>query len=166
MITAEKIIELYDMKPLLPEGGYIQLGHFSDIILPKEILPSRYTTDKRISGSILYLITEDSFSRMHFLPTDEIYHFYLGDGVEQLQLWEDGSGHIIKMGHDIFNGELLQSVAPANCWHGTRLTHGGKFALLGTTMSPAFTDDDYIDGVRQDLIKRYPDFADEIIKLT
>jgi predicted cupin superfamily sugar epimerase len=150
----------------VPEGGFIQLGHFSDITLPKEALPSRYTTDKRISGSILYLITEKSYSRMHFLPTDEIYHFYLGDAVEQLQLWEDGSGHLVRLGQDIVNGDLLQSVAPANCWHGTRLIPGGKFALMGTTMSPAFTEDDYIDGVQKDLINRYPDFAEEIIKRT
>ena len=39
------------------------------------------------------------------LPTEEIFHFYLGDPVEMLQLSADGSGRVIRMGQDILHGE-------------------------------------------------------------
>lgn len=163
MLTAKEIIDLYKMRPLLPEGGYIKEFYFSDITIQKECLPKRYTENKHLCGTILYLITEESFSRMHFLPTDEIYHFYMGDPVEQLQLLPDGSGRLITLGQDIVNGEQLQGIAPANCWHGTRLKQGGKYALLGTTMAPAYTDGDYIDGT-EELIEKWPAFEQEIRK--
>ena len=103
---------------------------------------------------------------MHRLPTDEIYHFYMGDPVDQLQLLKDGSGRIVRLGQDFLKGEKLQSVTPAHCWHGSRLVPGGEFALMGTTMAPAYTDSDYEDGVREELINLYPAFKDEIIART
>ena len=166
MITAQQIIETLGMEPLVPEGGYIKIFHIADLVLQRKCLPVEYRCEKSICGTILYLVTKDSFSRMHKLPTDEIYHFYLGDPVEQLQLWPDGSGHIVRLGQDILAGEKLQSIAPAQCWHGTRLAPGGEFALMGTTMAPAYTDDDYTDGVREQLIGSYPDFAKEITERT
>ena len=84
MITAQQIIDHFEMEPLVPEGGFIKVFHFADLIIKKEQLPSIYSCDKAICGTILYLITKDSFSRMHRLPTDEIYHFYMGDPVDQL----------------------------------------------------------------------------------
>ena len=166
MINAQQIIEFFQMKPLIPEGGYIKEFHLADFILEKDRLPSFYSCGKPICGTILYLITADSFSRMHRLPTDEIYHFYLGGAAEQLQLLKDGGGRLVKLGQDIMSGEKLQSVAPADCWHGTRLTPGGEFALMGTTMAPAYTDGDYQDGVREELIRLYPAFANEITRRT
>jgi predicted cupin superfamily sugar epimerase len=154
------------MVPLTPEGGYISNTFTSDILIKKEALPPRYKGPKAVCGAILYLITGDSFSRMHLLPTDEIYHFYLGDPVEQLRLFEDGTGKIVRLGSDFLNGQEPQTIVPANCWQGTRLATGGEFALLGTTMAPAFTAEDYLDGVREELIRLYPQFEAEIIRRT
>lgn len=164
MLTAKQIIEILDMEPLVPEGGFIKTLDFSGFIIKKENLPKIYSSDKPICSTILYLITKDTFSRMHRLPTDEIYHFYMGDPVEQLQLFENGNGRIIRLGQDIANGELVQSIAPANCWQGSRLAEGGEYALMGTTMAPAYTDDDYMDGVKEYLVEKYPMFEREIIE--
>lgn len=162
-MTPEQIIEIFGMVPLVPEGGYIAVTNTSDIIIPKEALPERYIDDKPVVGTVLILLTKDAFSRMHFLPTDEMYHFYMGDAVEQLQLLPDGTGKIIKMGHDIANGEAVQALVPANSWHGTRLVEGGEWALVGAVMAPGFTDSDYIDGTELD-IEKYPEFKEEILK--
>lgn len=165
-MTAKEIIDYFGMEPLNIEGGYVKEMYFSDTIIKKDALPERYKHDKPIYGTILFLITADCFSRMHWLPTDEIYHFYLGDPVEQLQLLEDGSGRIIRLGQDIFAGEQVQAIAPANCWHGSRLAPGGEFALLGTTMAPAWDEEDFVDGLREELIKQYPKFERQIIERT
>jgi uncharacterized protein len=166
MLTAKQIIEKFEMEPLRIEGGFIKVVDVSDEIIRKDALPSRYDVDKPIYGTILYLITPDSFSKMHFLPTDEVYHFYLGDPVEQLQLLEDGTGRIVRLGQDILNGECVQSIAPANAWHGSRLVEGGSFALMGTTMAPAYSENEYIHGVRQTLIEKFPEFKQAIIDRT
>lgn len=103
---------------------------------------------------------------MHRLRSDEIFHFYLGDPVEMLQLWPDGSGMVLIMGSDILKGMQPQVVVPRGVWQGAKLIKDGKFALLGTTVSPGFESVDYESGRRGDLIKAYPQFQDLIIALT
>lgn len=53
-------------------------------LIPHDVLPDRYAGDKPFGTAISYLYASDdnSFSAMPKLPTDEIYHFYLGDPVE------------------------------------------------------------------------------------
>jgi predicted cupin superfamily sugar epimerase len=57
-------------------------------------------------------------------------------------------------------------VTQAGCWQGSRLAAGGEYALLGTTMSPGFTPDDYEHGDALDLKRLYPAFAEKIDLLT
>src|SRR5207245_2095434 len=106
--------------------------------LPAASLPARYGTDRWAGTAIYYLLTPDTFSALHRLPTDEVYHFYLGDPVEMLQLWPDGSGRVGTLGQDVRAGQLLQVIVPRGVWQGSRLRPGGAFALLGTTMAPGF----------------------------
>jgi len=46
------------------------------------------------------------------------------------------------------------------------LIPGGEYALLGTTMAPGFTDNDYFGGDRDGLIMKYPNEAEMIRALT
>jgi len=103
---------------------------------------------------------------MHRLQSDEIFHFYLGDPVEMLQLWSDGSGKVIKIGSDILNGMQPQVLVPRGVWQGARLIRDGRFAPLGTTVSPGFEWTDYESGQRDQLLKSYPQFREWIIALT
>lgn len=47
-------------------------------------------------------------SDMHRLPTDEIWHFYLGDPIELLLLHPDGTDELIVLGHDEMRDEKVQ----------------------------------------------------------
>ena len=46
----------------------------------------------KASTAIIAMLIDDpqSYSDMHRLPTDEIWHFYLGDAIEVLLLDPDG----------------------------------------------------------------------------
>ena len=103
---------------------------------------------------------------MHRLPTDEVYHFYLGDPVEQLLLHGDGRVEVVHLGADLAAGNCVQHVAPRDTWQGTRLVPGGRWALLGTTMAPGFEAGDYEAGDREALIGAYPQAASRIRALT
>jgi predicted cupin superfamily sugar epimerase len=159
MLTADELIALLDLKPLPLEGGYYRETYRSADVLPAAALPARYGTDKSAGTAIYYLLTSDTFSALHRLPTDEVYHFYLGDPVEMLQLWPDGSGRVVTLGQDVRAGQLLQAVVPRGVWQGSRLRAGGTFALLGTTMAPGFDFADFEAGERRKLVARYPDHA-------
>lgn len=81
-------------------------------------------------------------------------------------LLADGASRQVLLGQDLFNGQEVQVVVPAGVWQGSRLAPGGRFALVGTTMAPGFTPDDYEGGLRADLLARYPHEAARIRALT
>jgi predicted cupin superfamily sugar epimerase len=90
----------------------------------------------------------------------------MGDPVEMVQLHPDGKVEMFKMGNDILNGYRHQVLVPKNIWQGSRLLPGGRFALMGTTMSPGFEYTDYETGKRERLIQEYPDHRKIIVDLT
>ena len=62
---------------------------------------------------------------MHQLRADEVFHFYLGDSVEMLQLKPDGTGELIILGPDFERGMRPQVLVPGGVWQGSRLVKGG-----------------------------------------
>lgn len=167
-MTASDIITLLRLTRLPVEGGFFRETWRSPVTLTPGTLPLRYTADKSLGTAIYYLLTSerDSFSALHRLPTDEIYHFYLGDAVEMLLLAPDLSARRVVLGHNLAAGEHVQYVVPAGTWQGSRLIAGGNYALLGTTMSPGFDPADYQPGLRDELIAQYPQHAASIQALT
>lgn len=168
MLTAERLIELLGLAPLPVEGGHFRQTYVSDEAVAASALPARYGRDKTFGTAIYYLLTDeaDSFSALHRLPTEEIYHFYLGDPVEMLLLHPGGASESVVLGQDILAGQRVQSVVPRGVWQGSRLRPGGRFALLGTTMAPGFDVADYEGGERDALIRLYPAEAERIRALT
>ncbi len=168
MITAEQLIEFFGLEPLPVEGGLFFQTYLSKEMIDRDCLPNRYGQHKPFGTAIVYLLIddEDSFSALHKLPTDEVYHFYLGDAVELLQLYPDGHSKRVILGQDILSGQKIQHVAPQNVWQGSRLLPGGEFALLGTTMAPGYTDEDYVGGRADLLMSEYPEQAELIRRLT
>ncbi len=161
----QEIINLLNLKPHPEEGGYFSETYRSDENISGRSLPERYNSGRSFGTCIYYLLTKDSISAMHKLNSDEIFHFYLGDPIEITLLYPDGSGGIHILGPDLSGGMRPQIIVPMGVWQGSRLI-GGDFALLGTTVAPGFEYDDYENGKRDKLIKLYPEFMNNIIKLT
>ncbi len=153
------------MRPHPIEGGYFAETYRGSPMLPQSLLAG-YPGDRALSTAIYYLLTPDTFSAMHRVRGDEMFHFYLGDPVEMLQLRPDGSGEVIALGQDIVAGMHLQHTVPGGVWQGSRVRAGGKYALLGTTMAPGFEYDDYESGQQRELVARYPEFSNLIKSLT
>ncbi len=157
-MKADDIIKKLNLVPLAHEGGYYKRTWVSDINL-----------DMRPLGTAIFFLllnTIDGFSALHTLPFPEIYHFYLGDPMELSLFHKNGKVEQIIMGQDILNGELLQFTVPGNVVQGSRIVRGGKFALIGTTMSPGFTFDDFYLNSKEDMVERYPESRELILSLT
>lgn len=170
-MDAHRIIDLLGLQPLPIEGGFFRETWRSPDVVPTQTLGgtwTRFDRDKIAGSAIYYLLTDapDSFSAFHRLPTDEVYHFYLGDPVEQWHLHPDGHSARLVLGHAIAGGQHVQSIAPAGVWQGSRLCPGGRFALLGTTMAPGFDLRDYEHGDRDALLASFPTARDVVVALT
>jgi len=166
MISIEQLKTVLGLKPLPIEGGYFAETYRSTETIPSGTLPARFGGPRPVGTGIYYLLTPDTFSALHRLRSDEIYHFYLGDQVELLQLWPDGSGNQVTLGTDLLGGMQPQLVVPQGVWQGSRLRPGGRFALLGTTMAPGYDPADFEAGKRERLLEAYPRFIDAILTLT
>ncbi len=88
MSAAEDIIRALALEPLAIEGGFFRETYRSRESISGAELPPRYPREARrsLATSIYYLLTPETFSEMHRLPTEEIYHVYLGGPVRMLQL--------------------------------------------------------------------------------
>jgi uncharacterized protein len=168
MPTAQEIITALRLEPHPIEGGYFRETYRSTGIIPVESLPPEYSSQsgRSMGTSIYYLLEADTFSELHRLPTEEVFHLYLGGPVRMLQLFAGGASREIVIGTDIEAGEQPQVIVPAGVWQGSRLEPGVDFALLGATMAPGFDYADYEQGRRAVLTGLYPDQAELIRLLT
>lgn len=169
LASAAALIEWLGLVPLPGEGGYYRETWRAGERIAGATLPRRYGGHDRAFGTaILYLLTgdPDSFSALHRLPTDEVYHFYLGDPVEMLLLPPEGAGEIVTLGPDVLGGQHVQLTVPRGVWQGSRIAAGGEWALLGTTLAPGFEFADYEAGERDELVAGYPEVAERIRALT
>ncbi|MGA8042884.1 MAG: cupin domain-containing protein [Terracidiphilus sp.] len=152
--------KLLQLSPHPIEGGSYRRTYTSAATLT---LPR----GQRAAGTaIYYLLEQGTFSEMHVLSSDEIFHFYLGDPVEMLQLYPDGHSVVLTLGHDLQVGQQVQVVVPAGVWQGTRLIGTGQVALMGCTVTPGFDFADYRNAAAEELIAKWPHEVERIRALT
>ncbi len=141
MDEAQLLIQKLGLKELEGEGGYFR----------------KYYTHRSgsaiLGGTIYYLVTEDSFSSLHWLPTDELWYFLQGSLLEQLVLYPDGRHSLSHLG-PVGEGVGPLSIVPGGCYQGTKLVEGG-YALCATTMCPPYDQSRYKQGTI-DLVQDYP----------
>lgn len=165
-MTADEIKRLLNLESHPCEGGWFIQTWRAEETIPHEALAARYPAVRAAGTCIYYLLEPGTFSEMHRLSSDEIFHFYLGDPVEMLQLAPDGSARTVVLGSDLGAGQHPQFIVPKYVWQGSRLIFGGKLALLGCTVSPGFDYADYETGHAESLTQQYPQYADLIRQLT
>jgi uncharacterized protein len=164
-MNAQDIIRQLDLQPH-PEGGFYRETYRCDEKIAAAALPGRYGSDRNDSTAIYYLLTPESFSAMHRLQSDEVFHFYAGDPVTMLQLHGDGRAETIVLGQDILAGQRPQVVVPRGVWQGLFLNDGGSFALLGATVSPGFDFADFELADCDTLVRQFSACAALVRRLT
>ncbi|MFL5994785.1 MAG: cupin domain-containing protein [Streptomyces sp.] len=141
------------MEPIPREGG-----------LFRQTWAGEERGDGRPHGTaIVALLTADDYSALHRLPSDEIWHHYLGDPLDLLLLAPDGTATTAVLGPDIRGGQHPQLTVPAGTWMGARTR--GAWTFFGCTMAPGFTYEDYEHGDAAELTARYPSQAVRIAGL-
>lgn len=169
-MTAQQVKELLGLRPHPREGGwYIRTWESEEFVGQEAFSEARYAGPRRTSTAIYYLLETGTFSEMHVLKSDEIFHHYAGAAVEMLQCFADGSSKRVVIGKDLAAGERPQVVVERGVWQGSHLLQPAapnSWALLGCTVSPGFEFEDYADAPREELIARWPHERELITRLT
>ena len=106
---------------------------------------------------VMYTDDSDSFSGMHRLDADELWHFYLGDPLGMLMLCPDGSQKEVTLGAETseLDSNSSKSYRREPGWALPSLA-GVRLALIACTMSPGFMVEGFEAGNREALCAQYP----------
>src|ERR1700759_2947930 len=116
-MTADEIKKLLNLAPHPVEGGSFRRTYTADSTV--KVDRNGEPVSRAMGSAIYYLLEPGTFSEMHVLSSDELFHFYLGDPVEMLQLWPTGESRVVVLGPDLKAGQLVQTLVPAGVWQGT-----------------------------------------------
>lgn len=166
-MTADEVKKRFHLVPHPREGGWYIRTYESPELLPGACFADgRYRGPRRTGTAIFYLLEQGTFSEMHRLHSDEIFHFYAGDPVEMLRLAPGHAGERVLLGNDLATVAMPQVTVPRGVWQGSRLVPGGQWALLGCTVSPGFEFEDYESADRAELYALWPEWTELIELLT
>ncbi len=156
---AEKLIELLGLAPH-PEGGFFRETWRSPLALGN--LP--HGAPRSASTAIYFLLPAGSFSALHRVASDEIWHHYDGDPVE-LHILEGRVHQTFVLGRDLAQGQRPQHVVPAGAWQAA-VPLGTRWALCGCTVAPGFDFDDFEMPSREEMLRLLPDHVAVVERLT
>ena len=149
-----------------PEGGFYKETYRSEEYFAEDGLPSRFGGNRNYSTAIYFLLEKGNFSAFHRIRSDEVWHFYAGDGITIFMLRDDGELETIHLGANPEKGEVLQTVVPAEVWFASKVSEPGAYGLVGCTVSPGFDFADFEMADRGELIRQFPQHKDIITALT
>jgi uncharacterized protein len=165
MTSAKDYIDALNLLPH-PEGGWYRETYRAGETLPQNVLPKRFTGPRSFATAIYFLLNSESFSALHRIQSDELWHFYAGSPLTVHQIDADGNDHALTLGPNVGAGESFQALVPAGCWFGATVDMPESFALVGCTVAPGFDFADFELGKRAALIRRYPAQQQLIERLT
>lgn len=149
-----------------PEGGYYKETYRSLGEIEEKNLGPNFKGKRNYATCIYFLLTSNKFSALHRIKQDEIWHFYDGAPLNLHTISVHGEHKMIRIGRDLAKGETPQFVVPGGCWFGAEVADKDAYSLVGCTVSPGFSFDDFELKSREDLCALFPDKKEIISKLT
>jgi len=95
-----------------PTCGFVAETYRSPLRIPAGALPDAYEGDRPYGSALYFMVTPDAQIVMHRIRSDQLYHHYLGDPLEVLMLYPDGTGAVTVVGPDLAAGERPQLFLP------------------------------------------------------
>jgi len=131
---AAELIAMLALEPH-PEGG-----HFVEVFRSRSHVRAGGRARSAVT-TVFYLLRAGEVSRWHVVSSDEVWHFYEGDGLDLLT-FDPASG---TPGHVVLDrpspGTTAVHVVRAGHWQAVRPR--GAYGLAGCTVAPGFESDDF-----------------------
>jgi predicted cupin superfamily sugar epimerase len=157
---AEEIVRALALSPH-PEGGFYRETWRSALLLRD--LP--HGAARRASTAIYFLLPAGSFSALHRVASDEVWHHYLGDPLELHELDDAGAHTVVRLGRDLAQGQRPQHVVPGGWWQAA-VPIGDRYALCGCTVAPGFDFADFEMPSRGEITRMFPQHAELVARLS
>lgn len=154
-LSAEDVIARFGLARH-PTCGFVNENYGSKLRVAPGGLPAPFAAGRPLGSALLFLVTPDARVRPHRIRNDQLYHHYLGDPLEVLAMYEDGTHAIEVVGADICGGQRLQLFLPGGTFHTARLAAGGRWHLGASTQWPGVEPPDVEPADVDTLSVRFP----------
>ncbi|KAH8924041.1 hypothetical protein BT69DRAFT_1349727 [Atractiella rhizophila] len=168
-----------------PEGGFFKEMYRSEHSIPGS-KSSGFPNGRPYGTSIYYCLESGDFSALHRLKSDETWYFHDSTPNTRLIVTRICPSEMIgdtlvkvKLGRKVEDGEVFQVTCKAGEWFGAHVEVDGEnmkegvrkegeggAVLVGCAVAPGFEFEDFEMGKRQELLKKYPMFKDDVERLT
>jgi len=165
MNKVEDIIQKLDLKAH-PEGGYFTETYRSTGKINKEHLNPGFNGKRNYSTCIYFLLTSDNFSAFHRIKQDEIWHFYDGSPIKLHTISNTGAHEEHPIGNDLAKEEFPQHIVEGGYWFAAEVTEPASYSLVGCTVSPGFSFEDFELAEKNSLISKFPQHKELIKQFT
>lgn len=154
-LSASEVIELLDLAPHAT-CGFVAETYRSVNRIVAGGLRAPFADGRPVGSALYFLVTPERPVRLHRIRNDQQYHRYLGDPLEVLALYPDGSHTVEVVGPDLAAGNKVQLFLPGGTFHTGRLRPGGSWFLGASTEWPGVEPGDVEIGEVRDLQERFP----------
>ena len=118
---------------------HVEGGYFKECLLEKE--------DRDLWSSIYFMLAKGEVSNFHRLKSDEVWYYHDGNALTIYMIDEEGKLTAAKLGLDLEKGEE-------------------GFSLVGCMVSPCFKYEEFELFDRKELLEKYPEHREVILRLT
>lgn len=160
----ENLIARYDLKPH-PEGGFYAETYRAEATIDFTN-EGAFPSNRSYGTAIYFLLISDSFSAFHKIKSDEIWHFYAGSPIEIIEITPTGECIKTVLGQDYNKGQVFQYTVLAGNWFASRVLNNQPFGLVGCTVAPGFSFEDFEMPTRAKLLESFPQHNNIIVELT
>lgn len=163
-----EIARLLDLAPH-PEGGFYRETYRATTLVETPRGP------RAASTAIYFLVPRGTFSALHRIASDEVWHHHAGAPLRVVAIDEGGGRHDQVLGADLARGERPQHVVRAGAWFGAHVEDSrdgdpasarATWSLVSCTVAPGFDFADFELAERAALTARFPAHAALIARLT
>ena len=147
------------------EGGYYKQSFHSTETITDQKGTMNFEGNRKLYTSIYFLLTSNDISHFHRLKSDELWYYHAGSPLTIHVIEENGEYKEIKLGLNMDNGEVPQALVPKNTIFGSSVMDADTFSLVGCMVSPGFEYKDFELFTQQELLVKYPQHKDVIMKM-
>lgn len=159
MKNADYFINKLNLTPHV-EGGF-----YKETVLSEELIKNTDNKEKKLFSSIYFLLKTGEVSHFHRLKSDEVWYYHSGSSLTIYMISENGFLIVKELGLDLEKGEEPQILVPKGYIFGSAMNKEG-FSLVGCMVAPAFEFEDFELFSQKELLDKYPNHKDIILKLS
>ncbi len=160
----DRIIKSLDLKPHI-EGGYYKRTWQSEISIDQSNLQKNFKSTHCLASNILYLLKSSEFSALHSLNSEELWTFISGISLKLHLFNPDNKYQQVIIGTNFINGEVPQFSIKAGTVFAAEPNTDMGYSLVSCFVCPEFKDEDFVFAEANDLIIRFPNQKELILKL-